>query len=103
MSHGVQALGAAGIAGNENQIAFGGASFAPLQEIRYVHGLVVLINAEKTDVQVITGIFKIVWIAAEEGDRLLRRKNQTHIGVTLVAIEMILSAVVERNHVAAQA
>ena len=46
---------------------------------------------------------KLSGIAAEEGDLLLGREDQPHVGVLLVAIEPVLAALVERHHVGAQA
>src|SRR5882672_11148990 len=102
VSHCVETLGAARISGNENQVTFRGARLTPLQEMFRVHCLVILVDSEKTDVQVVARILEIVGVAAEERDRFLRCEYQTHIGVALVPVEAIPAAVVERNHVAAQ-
>ncbi len=95
MRHGVQTIGAAGMSGNEDQLAFRRARLAPLQEMLDVHRLVVLVDAEEADIQIVARIFEIVGIAAEEGDRFLRSEHQAHVGVLFVAVQMILAAVVE--------
>ena len=51
--------------------------------------LAVLVNAEEADVEVVAGILEVVRIAAEEGDRLLRGEDQPHVGIFLVAIEVV--------------
>ena len=67
-----------------------------------LRGLAVLVGAEKTDIEVKPWIFKIVRIPAEEGNLLLRREDQPHIGVFLVAVKPVFAAMIERNDVGAQ-
>ena len=67
-----------------------------------LRGLVVLVDAEEADVEVVAGELEIVRVAAEEGDRLLRREDQPDVGVLLEAVEMVEPAVIERDHVAAE-
>ncbi len=64
-----------------------------------LRGLVVLVDAEEADVQVVARELEVVGVAAEEGDRMFRRKDQANIGVLLEAIEMVESAVIKRDHV----
>ena len=103
MGHGVQAIGLARVTGDEDQLAVGRPARRPLQVVLDLGRLAVLINAEEADVEVIAGIFEIVRIAAEEGDVLFGREDQADVGVFLVAIEMVLTAVVKRDDIAPQA
>src|SRR6266705_1633787 len=103
VSHCVETLSAARISGNENQVTFRGARLTPLQETFHVYCLVVLVDSEKADVQVVARILEVVRVAAEERGRFLRCEYQSHVGISLVPVEVILAAVVERNDVAAQA
>ena len=103
MGHGVQAIGLARVAGDEDQLAVGRPGRRPLQVVLDLGRLAVLIDAEEADVEVVAGILEIVRIAAEEGGVLLGGEDQPHVGVLLVAVEMVQPAVVERDHVAPQA
>ena len=75
----------------------------PLQVVLAVDRLAVLVNAEQRHVEVVARIGEVVRIAAEESDLLFRREHQAHVGVLLVAVEPVFAALVERNHVGAQA
>ena len=74
----------------------------PLEIMLDLGRLAVLIDAEEADVEVVAGILEVVGIAAEEGGGLLGGEDQPHVGVFLVAVEMVQAAVVERDHVAPQ-
>ena len=88
--------------GNEDQLVFLCAGFAPFQIVLEPGRLAVFIDTEKAHIEVEARVFEIVGIAAVEGDLLLRREDQADIGVFLVAIKMILPALVKRDHVTAQ-
>ena len=64
--------------------------------------LIIFVDAEETDVQIVAGIFEIIGIAAEEGGIEFRRKDQAHVGVLLIFIEVIHRAGVKSDHIAAQ-
>ena len=98
----VEAVRRAGMAGDENEVAGFWSGLAPLEEVRRVNRLAVLVDAEETDVEVEARILEVVGVAAEEGDGVLRREDEADIGVFLVAVQVILAALVERDHVAAQ-
>ncbi len=102
MRHGVQTIGAARIPGQEHQFPVVRTFAAPLQIVIHFDRNAVFVSAEERDVQVVARILEVVRIAAEKGDIELRREHQPHVGVLLVAIEMILAAVVKRDHIAAQ-
>ena len=103
MGHGVQPVGPARMAGDENQLVVAAPALLQLQKVLDLGRLVVLIDAEEADVEVVARILEVVGIAAEEGDVLFRREDQPHVGVFLELIEMILAALKQRDHVAAQA
>src|SRR5713101_7446562 len=98
--HRVEPIGPSGMAGNEYQVALAGASLAPFQIVLRMNRLVVFVNPEEANVEVVAGIFKIVRIAAVEGDLLLRSEHQTHVGVALETIELIQAALVKRDDIA---
>src|SRR5262249_5921834 len=60
------------------------------------------VNAEEGDVQVVAWKGEVVVIAAEIRDLLLGRKDQSHVGVSLEAVEPVFAAVVERHDLALQ-
>ena len=103
LCHSVKAGRGAGVAGDKDELAVGGALRVPLQIVLGVDGLVVLVDAEERHVKVVAGISEIVGVAPEKGDLPFRRKDQAHVGIFLVAIEPVFAAVVEGNHVGAQA
>src|SRR4051812_6971289 len=102
MSHRVEAAGASGMPRDEDQFVLRRAGFAPLQEVLNFGGTIVLIDAEKADVQIVARVFKIVRIAAEERDLLFGSKHQAHVGVLLELIQVILPPLEQRDYVASQ-
>ena len=103
VGHRVEPVGAAGMAGDEDELAVLRARRAPLEVMLGVGGLAVLVGAEEADVEVVAGILEVVGIAAEEGDVELGREDEPDVGVLLVRVEVVLPALIERDHVAAQA
>ena len=99
----VQPLRGSGMAGNEHQLAIGRALRIPLEIVLAADGLPVLIHAKQREVQVIPRIREVVRIAAKERDLLLRRENDPNIGVFLVAIQPVFSALIQRDHVGTEA
>ena len=66
-------------------------------------GLPVFISPENADIEIEARIFEIVRIAAVKGHLLFRRENNANIVVTLVAVKMINTALIKRDHIGAQA
>ena len=79
------------------------ARLAPFQVMLDLGRLVVLVDAEEADVEIVARILEVVRVAAVKGDLLLRGEDQPDVGVLFEAIKVILPALVERDHVAAQA
>ncbi len=102
LGQGHQAVGRAGVAGNEDQLAVGGAVGAPLQVVGGLDRLAFFIGAENGHVQVVAREGEVVGVAAVEGGLLLGSEDQLDVGVLLVAIEPVLAALVEGDHVGAQ-
>src|SRR5262249_24525520 len=102
MLESIETCGPAGMPRDQDQIAVARAAGTESQVIAHPRRLIVLVRAEQTDVEVVPRVFEIVGIAAEERDRQLWSEHQTDIGVTLVAVEVKLRALVQRDHVAAQ-
>ena len=68
-----------------------------------MHGLPVLIDAHERHVYVEAREVEVVRVAAEEGGLKLRHEDEPHVRVLVIAIEVVLPALVERDNVAAQA
>src|SRR5271170_7219392 len=64
--------------------------------------LTIFISSEKTDIQVVPWILKVVRISPEKGDVELRSKYEPDVGVFLVGVEVILSPLIEGNDVIAE-
>ena len=90
------------MAGDEDQLVRPGAFGAPLQEVIGLERFAVLVDAEESHIQVVARIGEVIRVAAVEGGLLLRRKDQAHVGVSLVLVEPVLTAVVKRDHIGAQ-
>ena len=91
------------VAGDEREIAVLDAVLAPFEVVRNLGRLIVFVNAEKADVEVVARKREIIGIAAVKRNLLFRSKDQTDVGVAFETIEVVLAALVERDHVAAQA
>ena len=61
--------------------------------------LAIFINAEKTDIEIVTGILEIVGVTAEKSHLLLRREDQAHIIVAFVSVKMVCATLIQRDHV----
>src|SRR5215469_1849301 len=68
---------------------------------RRLHRLAVLVQPHESTVEAEAGKIEIIEVAAKEGDRELRRKHQAYIAVLAVFVELVLAALVERDHLTA--
>src|SRR5712664_737807 len=91
------------MSGDKNQFSILYATLGPFEIVVEVYWFVVFVDAEESNVEVITRIGKIVGVAAEECGVKFRSEHQTHVRVLLVFVEMKHIAGVERYHVAPQA
>src|SRR5262249_33226813 len=89
------------MAGNEHQLAIFGPIFRPAQVVSDARRFTILISAEEGDVEVVARIFEIVWVTTKKSHFEFWRKNQAHIGVLLVLIQMVECPRVKGLHVAA--
>ena len=71
--------------------------------MRCLRGVAVLVSAEQADIEVKAGVFKVVGVAAVERNLLFGREHEADIRVFLIAVEVVLASLVERDHLAAQA
>ena len=65
--------------------------------------LAVLVGAEETDVETEARILEVIHVATERRDTVLGRHDEPHVGVFLVAVQMIFAALIECDHVATEA
>ena len=89
------------MSGDESQLAIAGAIRLPLQVVRRLGRLAVLVGAEERDVEIVAGILEVIGIAAEERDGKFRRKHQPDVVILFVFVEVVHRARVQRHHVAA--
>ena len=89
---GVQPVGMGRIADDEHQFVFLRTGRAPGKEIFRFGRLAVFVNAEEAHIQIEARILEVVGIAAEEGDILLGREDQPHVGVFFEAVEVVQPA-----------
>lgn len=101
--HGVEVVRVARVAGHEDEFVFLRAVFTPLQVMLNFRRLAVLVNTEEAAIEVLPRVSKVVRVAAVKGDLLFRGEDETNVGVAFEAVEVILAALVERDHVAAKA
>ena len=101
MGHGVEPRGRTRVAGNKNQLAGFRAGFGPFEIILYLHWLVVFVNSYQGHVDIESGKVEVVRIATKKRGLKLRHKNQAHICIFFITIEVVLATLVKRNHVAA--
>ena len=102
LCNGEQPACRAGIAGSENEFAFGGPLRGPLEVIRCFQRLAVFIDAKERDVQIVSRVGEIVIVTAEECDLLFGRKDEADIGVLLEPVEPVFAAAVQRYYFTAE-
>ncbi|GBC83468.1 hypothetical protein HRbin10_02616 [bacterium HR10] len=83
--------------GDEDQFSLARPLRVPPQVVLRANRPPILVHAKEREIQAVSGIREIVGIATEEGDLLLRREDQTHIGIALVAVEPVFGSVIERH------
>ena len=87
---------------HEHEVAVGHAVVGPRQMVLHPGRPSMLVGAEEADVEVEPGKLEVVGVAAKEGDLLLRREDQPHVGVLLRAVEVVGASLIERDHVTPQ-
>src|ERR1035437_2426042 len=91
------------MAGDKDQLARRGALGAPLEIVFGIDRLAIFIDAEDGHVEVVTRIGEVIRVTAEEGGLLFGGKDNAYVAVGLVSVEPVLAALVEGDHVGAQA
>ena len=92
-------IGVAGMPRHKHEVAVGHAVLGPRQMVLHPGRPAMLVGAEEADVEVEPGKLEVVGVAAKEGDLLLRREDQPHVGVFLRAVEVVGASLIERDHV----
>ena len=100
--HRLEPRGRAGVPGDEHQVAVAHALRRPAEVRRGHDRLAALVGPHQADVEVVAGKGEVVGVAAEEGHRLLGGEDEPHVRVLPVLVELVLAALVEAHHVAAQ-
>src|ERR1700694_4365517 len=94
----VQASSRTWITCNENQFTFFGAGGRPFEETRGMHRLIVFVDADERHINIEAREIEVVRIAAKESSLKLRHKHQPHVGIFLIAIKIVLTALVKRDN-----
>jgi hypothetical protein len=68
-----------------------------------MNGLIVFVNAKKSDVEVVSRVSEIIGIPAEERSLEFRREDQADIGVLLVLVQVVDFPRIENHDIATQA
>src|SRR5258705_1728823 len=103
MSNRVEARSRARIACDEHQTSLFCARGRPSEVVLRMHWLVVLIDPHQSHVDVEAWEVEIVRITTEERRLKFRDEYQTHVGILLVPIEVVLSPLVKGNYIRAKA
>jgi hypothetical protein len=101
--NGQQAAGAPGMSGHQQALALARGQAGNRQVIRGVSRHASIVGAEQGGIEHPAGIFEIVGVAAEITNAVFRRPDQPHVGVPAVAVQMVETALVERNHLGTDA
>ena len=100
---GEEPTGSAGMTGDEDKVALLGSGGAPAEEVGGLGRLPVFVGPEEGDIEAETRILEIVRVPTVEGDLLVWSEDESDVGVALVAIEVISTALIEGDDVAAEA
>ena len=95
------ALGAAGVAGDEHQVALLRGLARPAEEVARRERLALVVDAEERVVEAVAREVEVVGVAAERRHRELGGEHQPHVLEAPVAVEVEGAAVEEGDHVAA--
>ena len=93
----------AGVSGYEQQFPVFGTVRAPVQVVGTASWFAAFICPYEADIEVEAREIEIIRIAAELSDPKLRREHQAHVGVALVAVQIVDPAVVQGYQVATHA
>src|SRR5581483_2127461 len=88
---------------HENQFIVADPRRGPFQIVVEMRWLAIFVYAEESDVQVVSWVFEVVWIAAEERYIEFRREHQPNIRVLLVFVKVINLPRIESHDIATQA
>ena len=102
LGHRQQALGGAGIAGDEGDVAFLGCIGVPGQVVRRSDRLAVFVDPQETGIQGVAGEVEVVRVAAEEGRLELGREDQAHVVILAELVQLVLAAAIEADDLAGQ-
>src|SRR6185503_5043558 len=87
------------MSGYEYEASFLRARRGPLEIVLRLDGLIVLVNTDQRHVDVEAREVEVVRVAAEKCGLKLWNKNEANVGVLLVTIKIVLTTLVERDHV----
>src|SRR5881392_3187417 len=65
-------------------------------------GFAIFVDAKNADIEIVTRVFEIIRVAAIKGHLLFRRENDPYVVVTLVAVEMVDTALIKSHDIGAE-
>src|SRR5215208_3383776 len=89
--------------GHENKASLFRACCGPLKVIFRMHWLIVFVNTNEGHIDVEAWEVKVVRVSTEERGLKFWNENQTNVGIFLVTIKIVLSALVKRDDIGTQA
>ncbi|MND95406.1 hypothetical protein D3C80_876610 [compost metagenome] len=98
---GQQALGRAGVAGDEDRLALGRLVGVPGEVGRGRGGLAVFVEADEGRIDGEAREGEVVQVAAEGRGAVFRRPGQAHVGVFAELVELELAAAIQADHLTA--
>src|SRR5256885_1974076 len=102
LRHRQLSLGRARMTADYDHLARLGARLAEREEILQPRRSAVFVDAQQRDVEVVAREVEVVRVAAAKRDRQLRGEGEAHVLETAIAVQMVETAVIEIDHVAAR-
>ena len=103
LRHGIKSIGRSGMTGSEGQVAGLRVGLGVTKKILTgVERAAVTVDPQIGEIEIVAREFEIIGIAAKKGNRPFRRKDQPHILVTAIPVEVINTTAIERDDVAAE-
>ena len=99
---GAQALGRARIARNKDDLAIFRGFSGPSKMGWGFDRCPIFIGTQESAIQIVAGEIEIVRVAAKEAHGIFGREHQTHVFISAVFVDFILTATEQGNHVATE-
>src|SRR5262249_41073093 len=95
------ALGSARVTANKNKVVRLGPGRVELEVVLDLRRGTVFVDPKDADIEIVSRVLEIIRVTPVKGGLLFRRKHEADIGVNLVAIQVVGTTLVKRDHVTA--